>query len=117
LKPKGYYAQNLKSIHAQYQEIMQRIFTIQTSQHNKDFLIEVAMNQAAQKKQIVQFPEVIFEAPKFQVSAFGLAHRVIKTMRENGIPDRFIEQYKENVHGLNLEDTMTVTMYTVTVIE
>lgn len=75
------------------------------------------MNQVVEKKQIVQFPDVVFEAPKFQVSAFGLAHRVIKVMREAGIKENFIEQYKENVKGLNVEDTMIVTMYTVTVVE
>lgn len=75
------------------------------------------MSQSAERQQVIQFPQVVFELPKFQVSSFGLAHRVITTMRAAGIPDRHIEQYKENVHGLNFEDTLIVTMYTVKVTE
>lgn len=67
------------------------------------------MNQAAQKQQAVQFPDVVFEAPKFQVSAFGLAHRAIKVMRDAGMDEKVIDDYKEQVKGLSLDDAMVIT--------
>ena len=73
------------------------------------------MQQAA-KKQTVQFPQVVFEMPQFQVSAFGFAHRVISAMRKAGIAEEHIEQYKQSVSGLDLDQTMLATMYVVTVV-
>ncbi len=74
------------------------------------------MSSTAQKPDATLFPHVIFEAPKFQVSAFGLAFRVIAAMRAAGLPESAIEDYKANVRGLDVEDAMLVTMYTVRVI-
>ena len=73
------------------------------------------MQQAA-KKQTVQFPQVVFEMPQFQVSAFGFAHRVISAMRKAGIAEEHIQQYKQEIHGMSLDDMMLHTMYTVTVV-
>ena len=74
------------------------------------------MKSSAEKKQIVKHPEVFFEVPKFEVSSFGLAHRVIMAMRQAGISERDIQDYKNNVHGLIHSDTLIVSMYTVSVV-
>ena len=71
------------------------------------------MNNAAQK---TNFPEVEFQMPAFQISAFGLAHRVIKTMRDAGTPEKVIEDYKEQVKGLSLEDAIVITRCYVNVV-
>lgn len=63
----------------------------------------------------VLFPDIVFVLPPFQISAFGLAHRVINNMRDARVPEAAIENYKERVRGLSLEDTLIVTMYTVAV--
>lgn len=72
---------------------------------------------AREKLPAIKFPHVTLEAPKFQVSPFGLAHRAIVAMRAAGVPEVHIEQYKYEVKGLDLDDTMAVTMYTVRVLE
>jgi hypothetical protein len=74
------------------------------------------MQQAVEKQDDVLFPHVTLEAPKFQVSAFGLAHRAIVAMRAAGVSDKDIEEYKDNVKGLSLDDTMVITMCTVRVL-
>lgn len=72
------------------------------------------MSNAAKK---IETSEVIFHYPQFQISAFGLAHRVIVAMRQAGTPESVIEKYKAEVKGLSLEDAMVITECFVRVIK